>query len=154
MLRLLEIQRIVVRLDGFQAEHLNQGPRLLAEVQTGLNHFGIIEHHQAARRHVVGQRSETVFGHFAVAVNQQFGLVAHRQGKLGDTFVGQRIIEFADADMSGILFHNHSFLSDAKVRIISMYVMDLKCKLHRFLINRSHQSSFFAPSKKNKYNIQ
>ena len=53
-----------------------------------------------------------------MAVNQQFGLVAYGQWELGDAFVGQRIIEFADADMSGILFHNHRVISGTKVRII------------------------------------
>ena len=118
MAGLLEIQRIVVRLNGFKAEHLDERARLLAEVQAGLDDLGIVEYHQTACRQIIGQGGEAVFSHLAMPVNQQLGLVAYGQGKLGDAFVGQRIVELADVDMSGILFHNHRFLSDAKVRII------------------------------------
>ena len=70
VLSLLEVQHVVVWLDGFQAKNFDQCARLLAEVQAGLNDLGVVEHHQATCRHVVGQGGEAVFGHLSVAVNQ------------------------------------------------------------------------------------
>ena len=102
---LLEVQCVVVGGDRLQAEHLNQCPCLLAEVQACLDDFGVVEYHQAAGRQMVGQGGETVFAHLAVAVEQQFGLVAHGQRVFGDAFVGQRVVELADADVSGVFFH-------------------------------------------------
>ena len=41
MLGLLEIQYVIVRLDGFQAENLDEGTGFLAEMQTRLYDLGI-----------------------------------------------------------------------------------------------------------------
>ena len=70
MLRLLEVEGIVVGLDRFETEYFDKRSRFFMEVQTRLNNFGIIENHQAVCRQIVGQGSEYVFGNFAVAIQQ------------------------------------------------------------------------------------
>ena len=49
---LLEIENIVVWLNGFQAKYFNQSTGIFAEVQSCLYHFRIIEYHQISCRQV------------------------------------------------------------------------------------------------------
>ena len=53
MLRLLEVEGIVVGLDRFETEYFDKRSRFFMEVQTRLNNFGIIENHQAQRAGLV-----------------------------------------------------------------------------------------------------
>lgn len=47
MAGLLEVQHIIVGLYGFQTEYFNQGTGFLAEMQTRLNDFRVVEDHQS-----------------------------------------------------------------------------------------------------------
>ena len=44
--RLLEVQYIIVGLNRFQPEDLDQRPRFFAEVEACLNHLRVVEYHQ------------------------------------------------------------------------------------------------------------
>ena len=117
VLRLLEVEGVVVGADRLKAEHFDKRSRLFVEVQACLDYFGIVENHQAVCRQAVGEGSEYGFGNLAVAIHQQFGLVAYGQRELGNAPVGQRIVEFTDFNMSGIFCHIFVRLEVAKVRI-------------------------------------
>ena len=94
-----------MRLERFEAEDLDEGAGLLAEVQSRLYHPGVVEDQQAVGGQYPGQVVEVVFLDDSLSVDQQFGVVALREGKLGDAFVGQRIIEILDANILCFL-HN------------------------------------------------
>ena len=44
-----------------------------------------------------------VFTHFAIAVNEQFALVAISQGIFGNTLIGQRVVVFFYKDFFHVL---------------------------------------------------
>ena len=70
--RLLEVQYIIVGLNRFQTEDLDQRPRFFAEVEACLNHLRVVEYHQASFREIVRQGCEDIFAYFTVAIYQQF----------------------------------------------------------------------------------
>ena len=68
MLGLLEVEYIVVGFDGLQTENLNQRAGFLAEVQTRLNDFRVVENHQSTwARQVVRKGGEMCFTDFVRA---------------------------------------------------------------------------------------
>ena len=62
-------QLIVLRISGFQAEDLNQGPGILLKEEAGRNDLGIVEHHQGIFRQIVRQRAE-------------FSILRHSSGRI------------------------------------------------------------------------
>ena len=72
-------------------------------MQSGLNHFGIVEYHQTSAWQVGGERGEHILTYFSMPVNKQLRLVAYGKWKFGDAFVGKRIIEVANLNMFGIV---------------------------------------------------
>ena len=83
---------VVVRVEGFEAEHLDTCAREFAEHQTRLYHARIIIYKECIRRDDFSDVVESVFLYLAVAVDQQFGVIPLRQGVLGNPLVRQRII--------------------------------------------------------------
>ena len=77
---LLEHQRVVVRTDRFQAEHLDERAGIFVEMQPRLYDFRVVEYHQGALGQIVRQRSERVLAHRSVTVHQQFGLIRSVRG--------------------------------------------------------------------------
>ena len=73
---------------GLQAENLDKCARSLAKMQARINHLRIVEHHQFARRKEFGQVAKPPFAHHALAIGQQFRLVALRQRVFGNALIG------------------------------------------------------------------
>ena len=96
LLRGLEHLFVVGRLGGFQEEHLNQRTCLLAEMQTGLDDLGIVEHHESALGQVLGQVEEEVLSHLTMMVDEQFRLVTLCLGEFRNALVGQIVVIFAN----------------------------------------------------------
>ena len=94
-----------MRVERFEAEYLDEGASLLAEVEPGLYHPGVVEDQQTVGRQHVGQVVEVVLLDLALAVDQQLGVVAPGEGELGNAFVGQGIVEILDANILCFL-HN------------------------------------------------
>ena len=101
---LLKIESIVVRLYRFQAEYFDECSCFFTEVQTCLDDFRVVEYHQLSWFQVFWKWGKYSFAYFTVTVYQKFWLVAHWQRKLGDAFVGQRVVIVAYMDMFGF-FH-------------------------------------------------
>lgn len=99
MLGLLEVEHIVVGLNGFQTEYLNQRAGFLAEVQTCLNDFRVVENHKGTGLQVVRKGGEMCFTDLPVLIHQQLGLVADRQRKFSNAFIRQRIVVVANLYM-------------------------------------------------------
>ena len=48
MFRLLKVEYVVIGLNGLQAKYLDECSCLFAEMEPCLNHFGVVEYHQAS----------------------------------------------------------------------------------------------------------
>lgn len=84
----MERKGIFVRRERFETKDLDKGAGLFFEVQPRLYHPGVVEHQQAVGRQCFGQLVEPTFFDGTLSVNQQFGVVALRKRKFGDTLVG------------------------------------------------------------------
>ena len=71
-------------------------------MHAGLDHLGVVEHHQTIFRQIIRQVIKHILSYLTVAIDQQFGMVTPGDGKLGNTFVGERILIVADMYMFGI----------------------------------------------------
>ena len=73
------------------------------EVQSSLNDFGVVEHHQCAGRQVIRQIDEVVFADCAVcASREQLRLVAFGERIFGNALIGECIVEVFDFELAGI----------------------------------------------------
>ena len=61
-------------------------------MQAGLDDTRVVEHHQGTLWKIVGQTCEHVLAYLAVTIEEQLAAVALREGKLGNSFVGQRVV--------------------------------------------------------------
>ena len=88
----LEHKLIVGRIGWLHEEDLYQGTRLLAEMQTRLNHLGIVVNHQSALVQVFRQMVEHILAYLTMTVEKEFGMVALRQGELGNALIRKGVI--------------------------------------------------------------
>ena len=79
---------IFVGCERFETKDFDKGAGLFFEVQPRLYYPGVVEHQQAVGRQYFGQLVEPTFFDGALSVNQQFGMVAPRKRKFGNTLVG------------------------------------------------------------------
>lgn len=101
-----EVERVVRRGGGFEAEYFYLRPGLFPEVQACLDDFRVVEDHQRPLRQVLRQGVEHGVADVAVVVDQQLALVAVLQRVFRDASVGESVIIVFDADMPCVLsFH-------------------------------------------------
>ena len=65
---------------------------ILMEMQAGLHHLRVVEHHEHVFWQMLRNTEEAVFTDDAVPVEQQFGAVALGQRIFGYALVGERIV--------------------------------------------------------------
>ena len=97
---LLKGERVVGRAVGLQAEHLDEGARLLAEVEAGQYDFRVVAHEERPGGQQPGQVVEVLFPDLPALVDEQFAPVAARQGVFGNPPFGQVVLEVFDSDLS------------------------------------------------------
>ena len=88
----LEHELIVGRIGRLHEEDLYQGTRLLAEMQTRLNHPGVVVNHQSALGQILRQTVEYILAYLTMTVEKKFGVVALRQGELGNALIRKGVI--------------------------------------------------------------
>ena len=116
----LEHQFVVGGLCRFHQEDFYQCPRFLAEVHACLYHPCVVEHHECPFGQIFGQVAEHVFAHFAVLVEQQFAVVALGKRKLGNAFVGQRVVVVRYSYMFCFVYHWFLFYNPASITPLIM----------------------------------
>ena len=83
-----EVLLILYGLRRLQYEHLDLRSGLLMEMQAGLYHLRIVEHHERMLGQMFRDTEEAVFTDDAVPVEQQFGAVALGQRIFGYALIG------------------------------------------------------------------
>lgn len=83
----------------FETKNLDERAGLFPEMQTGLNHTGVVTHEQRIVRQQFGQSVECRFRNLSASIKQQFRCVATGERIFGDSFVGQRVVILVDADI-------------------------------------------------------
>ena len=88
----LEHLLIVGRQIRLKQKDFDECAGRLAEVQTGLDYLGVVEHHKGSLRQMIWNIIENIFRHLTMLIKKQLAVVALRKRELGNTLVGQRII--------------------------------------------------------------
>ena len=96
-LGLLENLRIVARQVRFEAKDLDAGAGRLLEEESRLDDPRVVIYQQRILRQIFTDVLKLALFYRSLAVNQQLGLVALRERKLGYPFVGQWIVVFFDS---------------------------------------------------------
>ena len=91
-----ERQLIVPRFEGLEAKDLYPRTGRFVKLQARLYHARVIIDKERIGRDMVADVIESVFGNLAVAVDEEFGMVALRQRILGDAFIRQGVVIIGD----------------------------------------------------------
>ena len=89
-------------LVGLKAEDLDGGACRFAEKEPRMDDLGVIKDEQCVRRQKVGNVAEQAFGYDALAIDEEFGLVAPVKRELGYAVVGQWIVVVGNGDGLGV----------------------------------------------------
>ena len=131
----LEHLLIIGRGKGLQQEYLDEGSRLLAEMEASLDDLRVVAYDQRTSWKIGRQMIEMVFAHTPLPVDQQLRVVALGQGEFGNPIIGQRIVKILDSYM----FYIHS---KCTFRLIPLqnYIYFFFCKMffHFFLLKQQN----------------
>ena len=86
----------------FKAKDLDGGACRFAEKEPRMDDLGVVKDEQRVRRQEVGNVAEQAFGYDALAIDEEFGLVAPVKRELGYAVVGQWIVVVGNGDGLGV----------------------------------------------------
>ena len=110
-LGLLENLRIVARQVRFEAKDLDAGAGRLLEEEARLDNPRVVIYQQRILRQIFADVLKLALFDGSLPVNQQLGLVALRERKLGYPFVGQWIVVFFDSYLFRVVHLYRFFLN-------------------------------------------
>ena len=108
---MLENLRIVARQVRFEAKNLDAGAGRLLEEEARLDNPRVVIYQQRILRQIFADVLKLALFDGSLPVNQQLGLVALRERKLGYPFVGQWIVVFFDSYLFRVVHLYRFFLN-------------------------------------------